>query len=168
MTDHRNHQNDTGFEHEDLGTRPIFGFLVSLVVLGPLVYYAIWGMFHFMDAYDRKHQHTKSPIVQEEQDPRESSTSKTAKKVQELFPTPRLEDDERTEINDFRYQQDQTLNSYGWVDQGGGVVRIPIDRAMQLIAQRGLPTIPQTGTAPAAADKPKTPVAKNSRKGKKQ
>jgi hypothetical protein len=38
---------------------------------------------------------------------------------------------------------------------------------MQLIAQRGLPTIPQTGTAPTAADNaPKTPVAKNAGKGK--
>ena len=48
--------------------------------------------------------------------------------------------DERTEINDFRYQQDETLASYGWVDQNGGVVRIPIDRAMELQLQRGFPT----------------------------
>jgi len=169
MTEHGNHQNGGGFEREDLGVRPIFGFLISLVVLGPLVYYGIWGMFYFMDAYERKHQHTKSPMVQAEQDPREASTSKTAAKIQRLFPEPRLDDDERTEINDFRYQQDETLSSYGWVDQSGGVVRVPIDRAMQLIAQRGLPTIPQAGTAPAAADNAqKAPAAKQPGKGKKQ
>ena len=54
----------------------------------------------------------------------------------------------RTEINDFRMQEEQTLNSYGWVDQQAGVVRIPIDRAMELLAQRGLPTRPQAGVTP--------------------
>ncbi len=64
------------------------------------------------------------------------------------FPQPRLESNERLEINDFRMQEEQTLNSYGWVDQQAGVVRIPIDRAMELLAQRGLPTRPQAGAAP--------------------
>jgi hypothetical protein len=50
------HQNGGGFEREDVGTKPLFGFLISLVVLGVVVYYVIWGMFHFMDAYQRKHQ----------------------------------------------------------------------------------------------------------------
>jgi hypothetical protein len=31
------------------------------------------------------------------------------------------------------------LNSYGWIDKSAGVIRIPIDRAMDLLAQRGLP-----------------------------
>src|SRR5207247_4662310 len=61
---------------------------------------------------------------------------------------PRFEKKDRLEIKDFRMQEEQTLNSYGWVDQQNGVVRIPIDRAMQLIAERGLPTRPQTGTVP--------------------
>ncbi len=33
------------------------------------------------------------------------------------------------------------LDSYGWVDRSTGVVRLPIDRAMELIAQRGLPPV---------------------------
>jgi hypothetical protein len=64
------------------------------------------------------------------------------------FPQPRLETNETIEINKFRLQEEQTLNSYGWVDQEAGVVRIPIDRAMELMAQRGLPTRPQAGVAP--------------------
>ncbi len=169
MTEHGKPNNGGGFEREDLGTRPIFGFLVSLVVTGVLVYYVLWGMFHFMDAYDRKHQHTKSPMVQAEQDTREPNSEKTYEKIKQQFPEPRLEDNERTELNDFRYQQDETLSSYGWVDQSGGVVHIPIDRAMELIAQRGLPTAPQAGTAPTAAgNASKGPAAKKPGKGKKQ
>ncbi len=168
MTEPGKHQNGGGFEREDVGTKPMFGFLLGLVVTGVLVYYVIWGMFHFMDAYERKQQHTKSPMVQMQPETREPNTSQTHEKVQEEFPAPRLEDDERTEINDFRYQQDETLASYGWVDQSGGVVRIPIDRAMQLIAERGLPTIPQAGTVPVAGDNTPAPATKKSGKGKKQ
>ena len=67
------------------------------------------------------------------------------------FPQPRLERNERVEINDFRLREEQTLNSYGWVDEKAGVVRIPIERAMQLVAQRGLPTTPKAGTIPPSA-----------------
>jgi len=42
------------------------------------------------------------------------------------------------------------LNSYDWIDQKAGTVRIPIDRAMQLLAQRGLPTRPQAGAVPTS------------------
>jgi hypothetical protein len=66
------------------------------------------------------------------------------------FPEPRLEKNERVEINDFRLQEEQRLNSYGWVDEKAGVIHIPIDRAMQLLAQQGLPTTPRAGTVPAS------------------
>lgn len=39
----------------------------------------------------------------------------------------------------FRAKQDTLADSYGWVDFQTGVVRIPIDRAMLLVAHRGLP-----------------------------
>jgi hypothetical protein len=64
------------------------------------------------------------------------------------FPEPRLEGNERIEINSFRLNEEKLLHSYGYVDQQRGVVRIPIDRAMQLVAERGLPTRPQAGAVP--------------------
>lgn len=54
---------------------------------------------------------------------------------------------ESTNQQDIRVDEDKMLNGYGWVDQAHGIVRIPIDRAMDLVAQRGLPARPQT-TAP--------------------
>jgi hypothetical protein len=106
----------------------------------------------------------------------------TPAKIQQ-FPEPRLEDNERTELNDFRYSEEEKLNSYGWVDQNAGVVHIPITRAMELIAQKGLPTTPQAGTAPfspvnlakaaaATSDTSGMPIApakpQQQQKGKKQ
>ncbi len=38
-----------------------------------------------------------------------------------------------------RAAEEKILHSYGWIDQQKGIVRIPIERAMELTAQRGLP-----------------------------
>jgi len=38
-----------------------------------------------------------------------------------------------------RAAQERELTTYGWVDKEKQTVRIPIDRAMELLAQRGLP-----------------------------
>lgn len=154
MSDHRRHEEQgkgLGFEPQDLGSRPVYGFLISLVVVGVLVYYVLWGMFHFLDAYNRKNEQRVNPMVQAEKDTREPDAPNTSRKIQSEFPEPRLEDNERTELAPFRYQEEQALNSYGWVDQNAGVAHIPITKAMELIAQRGLPTTPQSGTTPASA-----------------
>ena len=58
----------------------------------------------------------------------------------ERFPKPNLEiDDDHAERIALYQAQTERLNSYGWVDRSNGVVHIPIDRAMDLIIERGLP-----------------------------
>jgi hypothetical protein len=144
MTDHHKPQHDDmGFERQDLGSKPVIGFIVSLVISGVLIYYVIWGIFHFLDAYDKKHQQTRTPLIKVETNTRDVQTQ-----VIQHFPEPRLEDNERTELNGFRYSEEEQLNSYGWVDKNAGIAHIPIEQAMQSIAQKGLPTTPQTGVAP--------------------
>ena len=54
-------------------------------------------------------------------------------------PEPRLQIHPREDLQDLRASEDAILNSYGWVDKNAGIVRIPIDEAMKLILQRGLP-----------------------------
>jgi hypothetical protein len=149
---------EEGFEHQDLTAHGVYGFLISLAVGGVLVYFVVWGLYHFLDARQRSHQPEQSPLVKQvETDTRVVSPDDVAK-----FPQPRLERNERVEINDFRLQEEQTLNSYGWVDEKTGVVRIPIERAMQLLAQRGLTTMPKAGTAPASAVNVATQAAERS------
>jgi hypothetical protein len=36
--------------------------------------------------------------------------------------------------------QQNLLNSYGWIDRQNGIVRLPVDRAMELLLEPGLPT----------------------------
>src|SRR5271165_2963234 len=149
---------EEGFEHQDLTAHGVYGFLISLAVGGVLVYFVIWGLYHFMDARQRSQQPEQGPLVKQvETDTRIVSPDDVAK-----FPQPRLERNERVEINDFRLQEEQTLNSYGWVDESAGVAHIPIEHAMQLLAQRGLPTTPKAGTVPPSAVNTATQAAQRS------
>jgi hypothetical protein len=61
---------------------------------------------------------------------------------EKAFPEPRLLRHEPIDLEKFRENEDKVLHSYAWVDQPKGVVRIPIARAIDVLAQRGLPSLP--------------------------
>ena len=48
----------------------------------------------------------------------------------------------RVELKQLHDDEDAILNSYGWVDPKKGIVRIPIDQAIDIVAQKGLPSKP--------------------------
>jgi hypothetical protein len=55
------------------------------------------------------------------------------------YPTPRVQmDDGNQDVADLHTREDLLLENYSWADQALGKVRIPIERAMELMAQRGL------------------------------
>ena len=139
---------EPGFEPRDLSPGGLYGFFAALAVATGIVFAIMLGVYHFMDSYEKSHQPPLSPLAQTEADTRESDAPAVAKQMEKTFPQPRLETSEPTEIRDFRLREEQQLHSYGWVDQSAGSVHIPIDQAMQLIAERGLPTTPRTGTVP--------------------
>jgi len=98
------------------------------------------------ERYNRSHQPPQNPLV-----------ARTSGETREVvpgevnkFPNPRLETDEVHELRDFRDNEEKTLNTYGWVDPYNEVVRIPVDRAMDLIVARGLPARPALGEASEA------------------
>jgi hypothetical protein len=65
------------------------------------------------------------------------------------FPSPRIQsDDGLQDLADLHAREDVLLNNNSWVDQSQGKVRIPIERAMELVAQRGLPVAPAVDHAP--------------------
>ena len=65
-------------------------------------------------------------------------------------PQPQLLVNEPMNLADIRKHEHEMLTTYGWMDQNAGVVRLPIDRAKDLIVERGLPV---RGAAPAASGK---------------
>src|ERR1700733_6282382 len=116
------------FEREDLAPKPILLFLLGLVVACLLVAGALRVVYGYFDQYENNHEPAQTPLSQQAA----GNTRPVSQGDIMKFPQPRLETDERREINDFREHEEETLNSYGWVDQQAGVMRIPIDRAMQL------------------------------------
>jgi hypothetical protein len=76
-------------------------------------------------------------------------------------PEPRLQDEPFTDWNTLKARQESLLTGYGWVDEGSGVTRIPIDQAMTMVLERGLPVRPASpspaaspSTAPSAGGHP--------------
>ncbi len=141
MADETLRHEEVESEREDLGAGGILGFLAGLAIVGVLIHLVLLGMYRYLDQYEKTHQPALSPLIKAANVDTREATPQDATK----FPEPRLEVNERVQLNDVRLHEEEVLSSYGWVDQKAGIAHIPIDRAMALIAQRGLPTAPAAG-----------------------
>ena len=104
----------------DVHKLAIFGLvLAAMVLFGFLV---TEGVFRFViHAENAKRQVT--PFENQNQIP----------------PEPHLQASEPADLQNYLQEETKALNSYGWVDPKQGIVHIPIDRAMSLLLQKGLP-----------------------------
>ncbi|HYM75480.1 MAG TPA: hypothetical protein VE377_05825 [Candidatus Dormibacteraeota bacterium] len=143
------------YERSDIGTRGIVYFLLGLAVALVVTYFVVDGIYRYLNHRFEAEQPAVSPLVTSAQQdtrriPPQYKDNEYEKYLKEGFPSPQLEVNERTELNDERLREEQTLSTYDYVDKNAGTVRIPIDRAMELVAQRGLPTRQATGDQPKA------------------
>lgn len=75
-------------------------------------------------------------------------------------PVPRLQVRAVRHWRDFQTAERERLDSYGWMDRSTGAVHIPIERAIDLIAERGVGPLPQAPVAlPPAVQMPAAPPA---------
>ena len=154
-----NHGHGTEFEQEDLSTRGVFAFMIGLAVTGFVIYFIIVGMYRFLDKYERSRMATASPLVTSKGAISRVVTQDDMDKLFKDNGAPMLETNERGQFKDFLLNQENQLNSYGWVDEKAGVAHIPIDQAMDLIVKHGLPVLPADSSA-AAAPANKSPAQK--------
>jgi len=142
---------EVAYEHSDLSALAILGFLVGLAIVGLLMHIILLGMFHYLDRYTETHQPAINPLAPA---PAAEYLRNPDPQVANRFPLPRLETNELAQLNDQRIEEENILSTYGWVDQNAGVAHIPIDRAIELLVQRGLPVGPpnlaESSTAPTA------------------
>ena len=82
-------------------------------------------------------------------------------------PAPRLEIHTEGHWRVFRDAEKTRLSSYGWMDRNTGAVHIPIDRAMDLIAERGVGPLPQAPVVMARPGGGTVPAPSVSREGTK-
>jgi hypothetical protein len=122
-------QTSVGHETRDADIRPIIltgaGLALTVVLVGVLVY----GIFQYLSAHPATSFQASPMAVFDSQIP----------------PVPRIEEHPAIEIQQLHAQEDCTLSTYGWVDKKAGVVRIPIDRAMELQLQRGFAARKEAG-----------------------
>lgn len=164
MSEEMNHGHsghETGFEREDLGARGVFAFMIGLAVVGVVIYFIIIGMYTFLDNYERSQMTTASPLVTSKGAMSRVVTQDYMDKQFKDNGAPMLEINERGQFRDYLMNQENQLNSYGWVDEKAGVAHIPIERAMELMVQRGLPVNTPGGADAKKSAESKAPAKKS-------
>jgi hypothetical protein len=116
---------DPKVSHELSDLRPdyiaIFGIALTAVIVAATVVASL--LIHFKAA-EFSRQETPLPRLAQER---------------EATPGPRLQVGANKDLRQMRAGEDAVLNSYGWVDKDSNIVRIPIHRAMEILAKQGLP-----------------------------
>jgi hypothetical protein len=69
-----------------------------------------------------------------------------------LPPEPRLQQSPPRDMQGLLARENFLLNHYAWIDKAKGTVAIPLDRAIQIIAERGIP--PQKSPPDVVLSKP--------------
>ena len=145
----RMHTQQPEFEQQDLRPKVVFGALAGLAVILVISYFIVMGFYHYMDTYQKAHEPPQNPLVTPRVESGKPTKTETQAEIKRAFPEPRLEEDERDQMNSIRLEEEKQLHSYGWTDEKAGVVHIPIERAMELTAQRGLPVYSAKAATPA-------------------
>lgn len=115
---------DVQFEATDVSARGIAlgGFILLLAI------WTIVVLLHFVFALFSHYRAEVSPPPQP-----------LAAELKRFPPAPQLQVSPRADLKDLRAYENSKLNHYTWVDRQKGIVGIPIERAMQILAARGIP-----------------------------
>ncbi len=116
-------------EGDEIKARPVLLLGGGLVIIIGVVLAAMSWLFAFFGRYHGVG--VASPVA-------EGRT---------LPPAPRLQVTPAHDLGSMRENEERLLKTYEWVDQPAGVVRIPIHRAIEVVAQKGLPVRPTVGQA---------------------
>ena len=103
-----------------------FGIGLALVVV--LAQLALWWLFDHLSVRESKLSPPVPALIKAE--------------APKAPPAPRLQASPQLDMRNMLQEEDAVLDSYGWVDPDRGIVRVPVERAMEIIAQKGLPHFP--------------------------
>ena len=116
-------------ERRDVNVFQISAFGIGLLLACIVTVFAMWAMFDFLFAREDK-KNASNPAA--------SMMNERPK----LPPEPRLQAQPKVELKDLQADEEVILHSYGWVDPNKGIVRIPIEQAIDIVSQKGLPSKP--------------------------
>ncbi|HUA82445.1 MAG TPA: hypothetical protein VMB85_01205 [Bryobacteraceae bacterium] len=115
----------TGHETKDASVRLVVVVLAFLAAGAVCVGILVYGIFVYLADHPLSTA-PPNPMAQTVQ--------------QQVPPEPRLQLHAPTDLQEFRAGEDKLLTTYGWTNKSDGIVRIPIDQAMNLALQRGFAT----------------------------
>jgi hypothetical protein len=126
MSEQHDKSHGPGYETSDADVPVIvrYGF-VMYVVIG-LTFILMWALHFFFE---------KTPFKFD----REATSMQLERN---LPPTPRLQVNQSGDLKDFRAREEDRLHSYGWVNKQAGVVHVPIEKAIEAVASKGIPQPP--------------------------
>ena len=161
-----------GYEHEDFSTGAIVGSLIGLAVMCIVSFFIVVGMYHYLESTQMEHV-AANPMVPMKADTRHMTSNPKSNDPMDVmevdaFPKPRLQRDDVQEMREQLYGEEAKLQSYGWMDKDSGEARIPIDRAMELVAARGLAVRGAAAATPPAASEPAAKATKAAAAKKKK
>jgi hypothetical protein len=116
---------EVAHEDSDVNVRAILGFGGALTLVAVLLHLFLWWLQGLYQRQTVREQTPRYPMAIE----RDGA----------LPPQPRFQRNPQQEMRDLRARQEALLNGYGWVNKENGVARIPIEEAMRMIVERGLP-----------------------------
>lgn len=126
--------NGEGYETTDAEVRPVLLFLAALGVLIVVAMAVMTGLYSALESHFGRSETVLSPLVDVEQVPE----------------GPKLQADPAAELATVRTWEKEKLNRYEWIDEDTGTFRIPIERAIQIISEAGLPAREESeGAQPA-------------------
>src|SRR5579864_856229 len=144
-----------GYELSDVRVSGIVVFLTALAIFVAVSGILCYGIGKIINAQMNKadgpnSKWTKTAEVRDLGNmPSSPELQNKMAELTQQFPKPRLQtDDGNQDVADLHAKEDLLLENYTRVDGKPGTVRIPIERAMQILAQRGLPTAPAAQKAP--------------------
>jgi len=129
-------------ERSDVNIPIIAKFAVILIIVALVVHLLILGVFRLLEMQARKDDPQLSPLTPT----RQVAPEPRLQAMQQPVPTGKeVPFDPQTLRQNILAEEEQRLNSYGWVSKNDNVVHIPIQDAKKLLAERGIPpTKPQT------------------------
>jgi len=155
---HKNEEVDTslGYEASDVKITGILVFLVAMGIFVVVTAVTCYGIGKVLNAHMNKEDGPNSKWTQTVNVrqlgnlPSNPALQNKMAEITQSFPTPRVQlDDGNQDVADLHAREDILLDNYTWVNQSKGQVRIPIERAMEIVAQKGLPVAPAVQLQPA-------------------
>src|SRR4029077_2324534 len=125
-----------GYEKSDASPRGLLYFVLVIAGILVLAFLSLRWLFAYFQKTENRGSFVAAPFAG----------------ARPLPPRPRIQPTPGADMQGYFQSQQNLLNTYGWIDRQNGIVRLPIDRAMELLLERGLPTRPNS--APANGDLP--------------